>query len=135
MKRIAAVAVTLSLLATPVAMAGDRDHHRGGGRDHPHHVVHGRHVHDRHVHVKEHHRPRFHAGAYHAPPGYRHHYWKRGGRLPRAYYAPRYVIHHHHVYHLRPPPRGYHWVRVGNDAVLAAVATGLIMEVIHHHFY
>lgn len=124
MKRIAAVALSLSLLATSAAMAG--------GRDHPRHAVHDRHV---HVTVHEHHHPRFHAGPYHAPPGYRHRSWKRGDRLPRGYYAPRYVIHHHHVYHLRRPPHGYHWVRVGNDAVLAAVATGLIMEVIHHHFH
>ena len=33
-------------------------------------------------------------------------------------------------YGLRAPPRGYHYVRSGNDVVLAAVAGGLITAVI-----
>ena len=32
--------------------------------------------------------------------------------------------------HLYAPPRGYHWVRSGNDAVLVAVAGGLIGAVL-----
>jgi Ni/Co efflux regulator RcnB len=34
------------------------------------------------------------------------------------------------AYGLRAPPRGYHYVRSGNDVVLAAIAGGLITAVI-----
>ena len=47
--------------------------------------------------------------------------WRTGDRLPTAYYAPRYIVQDFHHYHLRQPPRGYHWVRVDNDVVLAAI--------------
>ena len=33
-------------------------------------------------------------------------------------------------YGLRAPPRGYQYVRSGNDVVLAVVATGLVTAVI-----
>ena len=36
-------------------------------------------------------------------------------------------------YRLRPPPRGYYWYRTGNDYVLAAIATGLIFDVIANY--
>ena len=28
------------------------------------------------------------------------------------------------------PPRGYHWVQTGGDYVLAAIATGLIVQIL-----
>jgi Ni/Co efflux regulator RcnB len=31
---------------------------------------------------------------------------------------------------LRQPPRGYHWVQTGGDYVLAAIATGVITDLI-----
>ena len=31
---------------------------------------------------------------------------------------------------LRPPPRGYHWVRNGNDAVLVGIASGIVAGVV-----
>ena len=31
-------------------------------------------------------------------------------------------------HHLSEPPRGYHWVQVNGDYVLAAVATGVILD-------
>ncbi|HVY82148.1 MAG TPA: RcnB family protein [Steroidobacteraceae bacterium] len=72
--------------------------------------------------------------AYSPPPGYYAHTWRRGERLPVAYYAPRYVIVDYHECGLRAPPVGYHWVRVNNDAVLAAVATGVVLDVAFHLF-
>jgi Ni/Co efflux regulator RcnB len=75
-------------------------------------------------------KPRFHAGRYHRPPGYRHHAWRPGARLPRGYHAPRYVVRDYRAYRLYAPPRGYHWVRVDGDVVLAAVAGGLITAVV-----
>jgi Ni/Co efflux regulator RcnB len=59
-------------------------------------------------------------------PAYRA--WTRGSYLPRSYWG--YGVSDYRRYHLRQPPRGYHWVRAGNDYVLAAIATGLIAEVI-----
>jgi len=66
------------------------------------------------------------------PPGWMKRRWIVGERLPPPYYAPRYVIVDWRARHLPPPPRGYHWVRVDNDVVLAAIATGLIAEVIRN---
>ena len=59
-------------------------------------------------------------------PAYRA--WSRGSYLPRSYWG--YRVNDYQRYRLRTPPRGYHWVRAGNDYVLAAIATGLIMDVI-----
>jgi Ni/Co efflux regulator RcnB len=56
--------------------------------------------------------------------------WARGQYLPRAYWGGGYVVNDWRYRHLRPPPRGYHWVRVNNDYVLAAVTTGLIADII-----
>ena len=72
---------------------------------------------------------------YYPPKNYRHHRWYRGTYLPAAYYAPRYVVHNYSTYRLRPPPRGYHWVRVDNDVILAAIATGLVANVVRDIFY
>ncbi|MDB5459340.1 MAG: putative integral rane protein [Caulobacteraceae bacterium] len=71
---------------------------------------------------------------YAPPPGWVRHDWRRGERLPPGYLAPEYVIADWRAHHLHRPPRGYHWVRVGADLVLAGVATGLIAEVIHDAF-
>src|SRR5262249_18383855 len=70
--------------------------------------------------------------AYSPPHGYYVHTWRRGERLPIAYYEPRYVIGNYHECGLRAPPVGYHWVRVNDDAVLAAVATGVVLDVTFH---
>ena len=31
---------------------------------------------------------------------------------------------------LRPPPRGYHYVRSGNDAILIGITSGIVAAVI-----
>jgi Ni/Co efflux regulator RcnB len=69
-----------------------------------------------------------------ATPGYRPGYnaWRRGGYLPPYYRGNGYVIHDYGYYRLRPPPRGYYWYRAGNDYVLAAIATGLIFDIINN---
>jgi Ni/Co efflux regulator RcnB len=70
-------------------------------------------------------------------PGYRHdnsrgagpnHDWQRGGRLPAQYRNNQYVVNDWRGHHLSAPPRGYHWVQAGSDYVLAAVATGIILD-------
>lgn len=95
------------------------------GYDHEHHDEHHRMV------EHHHHAPaRFTmTGRYVRPHGYHMHGWRRGDRLPPEYRASAYVIPDVAVYHLRPPPPGYYWVRVDNNAVLAAVATGVVVDV------
>jgi Ni/Co efflux regulator RcnB len=138
MKRVAVVGalVAASLLAGSAAMAHDRgdfdhreppraahhDDHRIAGRDRgyvPPRVV-------------------YHAparyGVYHRPAGFYEHSWRRGERLPVAYYQRSYVIANYRDCGLRAPPRGYQWVRVNGDAVLAAVATGIVLDSVFHLF-
>jgi Ni/Co efflux regulator RcnB len=54
----------------------------------------------------------------------------RGGRLPSNYHNRQYVVDNWRAHRLSAPPRGYHWVQVGGDYVLAAVATGIIASVL-----
>ena len=53
----------------------------------------------------------------------------RGQRLPSNYHNRQYVVDNWRSHRLSAPPRGHHWVQVGNDYVLAAIATGLIANV------
>lgn len=70
--------------------------------------------------------------AYYGRPGFRPGYtaWRRGAYLPSYYRGRGYIVNDYYRYSLRPPPRGYYWYRTGNDYVLAAIATGLIFDVI-----
>jgi Ni/Co efflux regulator RcnB len=61
--------------------------------------------------------------------GYRYR-MQRGGRLPDEYRGSRYVVNDWRGRHLSAPPRGYQWVQANNDYVLAAIATGLIAQVL-----
>ncbi len=54
----------------------------------------------------------------------------RGQRLPATYHHKQYVVDNWRAHRLSAPPRGYHWVQVGNDYVLAAIATGIIASVL-----
>ncbi|WP_297515502.1 RcnB family protein [uncultured Caulobacter sp.] len=56
--------------------------------------------------------------------------WVRGQRLDARYRGGGYSVSDYRRYGLRAPPRGYRWHRVGDQYVLAAVATGLIASVI-----
>ena len=68
--------------------------------------------------------------AYYGNPQYRPGYasWRRGAHLPSYYRG--YVVHDYGRYRLRQPPRGYAWYRVGDDYLLAAVASGVIFDII-----
>jgi Ni/Co efflux regulator RcnB len=61
------------------------------------------------------------------------HSWHRGDRLPSRYRSHQYVVDDWRGHHLRQPPRGYHWVQSGGDYVLAAIATGVIADLIINH--
>jgi Ni/Co efflux regulator RcnB len=93
----------------------DRDHH-GGARQEQRHDDRGEH---RDADRQDH----YYYGA-------RGPEWHRGGHVPAQYRDHQYVVDNWRDHHLAPPPRGYHWVQVGNDYVLAAIATGLIAQLI-----
>jgi Ni/Co efflux regulator RcnB len=80
-------------------------------------------------------RYRYHYGYYRAPHGYHYRVWHRGDYLPRAYYGSSYIVHDWRPYQLYAPPYGYHWVRVGNDVLLTALATGVVLDVLYNIWY
>lgn len=58
-----------------------------------------------------------------------HRRWAKGQRFDRRYASNYRVIDNYRGYRLRTPPRGYHWVRSGNDAVLVAITSGIIASI------
>lgn len=61
--------------------------------------------------------------------------WRRGDRLP-GYYRDRYRVVDYRDYRLRPPPRGYHWVRDDRgEYLLVGIATGVILSAILSNNY
>jgi Ni/Co efflux regulator RcnB len=61
------------------------------------------------------------------------HNFRRGGRLPPEYRNRQYVVDDWRGHRLSAPPRGYHWVQTGGDYVLAAIATGIIAQILLDH--
>jgi Ni/Co efflux regulator RcnB len=112
---------------------GQRDHRQHRSHVERRHVDYRRHDsrrdyrHDRRYygsrHDYRHDRHRYgYRPVYH--PHYRHTRWVRGQR----YGGPTYVVRDYGYYRLRPPPRGYHWVRADNDFLLVAITTGIILD-------
>ena len=58
------------------------------------------------------------------------HDWHKGDRVPEQYRDDRHVVNDWQGRHLRQPPAGYHWVQVNGEYVLAAVATGVIADIL-----
>jgi len=73
---------------------------------------------------------RYNAGRYYAPRGYQARAWGYGQRMPYQYRTNRYIVSDYNRYGLYAPPHGYQYVRSGDDVVLAAVTTGLVVAVI-----
>jgi Ni/Co efflux regulator RcnB len=71
----------------------------------------------------------YHIGVYHRPAGWVAHRWAYGEVLPRAYWAPPYIIADYWLFALEVPPIGYEWVRDDTDAILVNVSTGEILQV------
>ena len=74
---------------------------------------------------------------YYSQPSYAYsqpqysHRWQRGGYLPRQYLSSNYYVNNWQAYPgLYAPPYGYQWVDTGGDFVLAAIATGLIANLL-----
>lgn len=73
---------------------------------------------------------RYNAGRYYAPRGYQTRQWSYGQRMPSYYRSNQYVVNDYSRYGLRAPPRGYQYVRSGNDMILSNSNNGLIAAVI-----
>jgi Ni/Co efflux regulator RcnB len=56
--------------------------------------------------------------------------WRRGERFDYRRARNYRVINDYRVYRLRTPPRGYHYVRSGNDAVLVGITSGVVAGII-----
>jgi len=134
MKRVSRLLFAACLLAsTSLALAAptpqDHEDHDHGGHDEGHDRGHG-------DHGRGHGDERGHHDERHYGDGgdrWRHHdeehHWERGHR----YYGPSYVVRDYGYYRLRPPPRGYHWVRDdNNDLLLVAITTGIILDIASH---
>lgn len=61
-------------------------------------------------------------------PSARH--WAKGQRFDRNHATNYRVVNNYRDYRLSAPPRGYQWVRSGNDAVLIAITSGIVGAVI-----
>jgi Ni/Co efflux regulator RcnB len=84
---------------------------------------------------REEHSGRYYAPRYEPPQGYEQHAWHRGEIMPRHHYVDRYVVVEYRNYGLQEPPHGYRWVRVDNDMVLVAIASGVIADVLLNVLY
>jgi Ni/Co efflux regulator RcnB len=60
--------------------------------------------------------------------------WNRGDRFDRRFATNYRVIGNPRAYRLNDAPRGYRWVQSGNDAVLVALASGLIGSIVGNAF-
>lgn len=56
--------------------------------------------------------------------------WAKGQRFDRRYATNYQVINYGSYRRLSAPPRGYQWVRSGNDAVLIGITSGLVSSVV-----
>src|SRR5450830_8237 len=56
------------------------------------------------------------------------HAFHRGDRLPPESRNRQYVVNNWREHRLSAPPRGYQWVQTGSDYVLAAIGTGIILQ-------
>jgi len=120
MKKFILAALAASIAASPLAavpaLAAPQDRHETVIRHQPGRTV----VVDRTV-VR-------HQGPAFRNQEYRN--WRKGQRFDYRYARNYQEIRNYRNYRLNAPPRGYHWVRSGNDAVLVALTGGLIGAVI-----
>ncbi len=70
----------------------------------------------------------YRVGPYPRPAGWVNRRWGYGDRLPRAYWAPQYLLADYWLFGLEVPPVGYEWVRVGSDALLIDTGSGEVLQ-------
>jgi Ni/Co efflux regulator RcnB len=71
----------------------------------------------------------YRVGPYHRPVGWTPHRWGFGEILPRALWAPQYLLADYWLFALEVPPAGFEWVRSGADALLVNLSNGEILQV------
>ena len=125
----ASVALT-GLAATPASAADFNRHDRGRYEQvqNRNRVVTNRFVTNRYV------TNRFVAKRHNNNRYFQAHRWNRGDRFDSRYAMGYRVISNPYAYNLRPAPYGYRWVQSGNDAVLVAIAGGIIGAIIANAF-
>jgi Ni/Co efflux regulator RcnB len=74
-------------------------------------------------------------GGWTSQPGYYHRHWGYGDYLPHAWYGSDFWISSYWFYGLPVAPFGFAWVRLGPDAVLVNLYTGLVVEVVYGLFW
>jgi Ni/Co efflux regulator RcnB len=129
-KLIASALLALSVAASGSAFAQRGDH---GNDRYDNHGRNDSHQRDNDRHDRNDRNDRYDARQYHRDDvrgGGPRHDMRRGQRLSQEYRGNRYVVSDWRARHLSAPPRGHHWVRAGNDYVLAAIATGVIAQVL-----
>ena len=78
---------------------------------------------------------RYHWQHYVQPRGWYYQRWVYGQALPMAFWGREYWLDGYASFGLIDPPYGYVWVRYGNDAMLLAVESGLILSVQYGVFF
>jgi Ni/Co efflux regulator RcnB len=139
MKKFLTAAVALSIVASAGVATAQPGQQRADQHQQQGHNDQGRHDNDRHDqrgdnnNYERHAAKRYKANRYQPPRGYQARQWHRGDKLPANYRGRAYQVDYRH-YGLSAPPRGYQYVRVNNDVVLTAVATGVVASVIYQLF-
>jgi Ni/Co efflux regulator RcnB len=138
MKKILTAAIALSIVASAGVASAQPGPQRPDQHQQQGYNDRDRHDNDRHDQrdnqYERHAGKRYKAPSRYQPPrGYQARQWHRGDKLPSSYRSKAYVVDYRH-YGLGAPPRGYQYVRVNNDVVLTAVATGVIASVIFQLF-
>ena len=125
-KKTIASLLAISMLGASAAAFAAPPHGRGGPPNNGHgHAAYNNH--DRGPARNDH-----RGYAYTGRPGgpIPHQDWHKGDRLPPQYRGYNYTVDDYRAHGLSAPPRGYHWVGVNGDYVLAAIATGVIASVL-----
>ena len=139
MKRIIYTALLVSLIGSSVALADPsnrRDERQGHGQAQYSHREGDRDA--RHGFGGQRYEARRfdeHRGGYGYRYGYAPRGWGRGEYLPGAYREPAYFVRDYDRYGVYAPPYGYRWIRVDGDLVLAAITTGLVLDIAHGIFH
>jgi Ni/Co efflux regulator RcnB len=78
---------------------------------------------------------RFRGPSYRYPRGYGYQRWAFGAFLPSIFLEPDYTLSDYWTYGLPAPPPGFHWIRVGPDALLVRYGDGYVLDAAYGLFY
>jgi Ni/Co efflux regulator RcnB len=78
---------------------------------------------------------RFRGPSYRYPRGFGYQRWAFGAFLPSIFLAPNYTLSDYWAYGLPAPPPGFHWIRVGPDALLVRYGDGYVLDAAYGLFY